>query len=235
MTEPILIGTRGWQHDVWAGGFYPEELPADWQFCFYSNNLRSVLVPGETWESVTRPDATQWMDDSDPAFRFVLELPAMLAGPQAHAKRDRALDLFFEVVEPIATRTAGWVLRLAPDTPVFLDWFEHLLNQLAGEIPLCVDLPAPAWRAPEVLAAVERQGAGVLWHCADDTAPCPGGRLLTALAPAADARRVRHWLEQLSQWAGHGHDARAALFFEADVQSAKSAQEARLIAELMGV
>ena len=235
MTEAILIGTRGWQHDVWAGGFYPDELPHDWRFCYYSNNLRSVLVPGEVWETVTRQDITQWTDDSDPAFRFVLELPAALSGPLAHGKRDRALDLFFELVEPIAARTAGWVLRLAPDTPVFLDWFEHLLNQLAGDIPLCVDLPTPAWCTPEVLAAVDRQGAGVLWHCADDAAPRPGGQLLVALAPAADARRVRHWLEQLGQWAAVGHDTRAALFFQTDAQSAKVAQEARLIAELMGV
>ena len=44
MTEPLLIGTRGWDHAS-GGDFYPADLPDDWRFCYYSNNLRSVLVP----------------------------------------------------------------------------------------------------------------------------------------------------------------------------------------------
>jgi len=235
MSESLMIGTCGWQHAAWTGDFYPDELPNDWRFCYYSNNLRSTLVPGETWKSVTRADVAQWVEDSDPAFRFVLELPPVLSSPLAHGKRDRELDFFFEVIEPVLPRTAGMLLRLAPETPVFLDWFEHLLNELARAEPLCVDLPAPSWRTPEVLAAIDRQGASVTWHCAREESPRGGGKLMTAFAPPAEARAVRDWIDRLAQWVAVHRDARAGLFFEADAQSAKAAQEARLIAELMGV
>ena len=89
MTEPLMIGTRGWAHAAWEGGFYPPELPAEWRFCFYSNNLRSALVPQEQWATVTGADVAAWLEDSDPAFRFVLELPPALGVPHAHARRDR--------------------------------------------------------------------------------------------------------------------------------------------------
>ena len=59
------------------------------------------------------------------------------------------MDQFLEAFAPIAPRTAGLLLRIAPDTPVFLDWFEHLLNRLADIAPLCVDLPENEWRDPE--------------------------------------------------------------------------------------
>jgi hypothetical protein len=106
-----------------------------------------------------------------------------------------------------------------------------LLNQLADIAPLCVDLPAGPWRAPAVHAVLERQGAGLVWHCAVETAPHPGGRLMVALAPPASAREVRRFIERLAQW--QGKDALAGLFFDAG--AAKAAQEARIIAELMGV
>ena len=230
-----MIGTRGWQHDVWAGGFYPDELPHDWRFCYYSNNLRSALVPGEAWQNTTRSDVAQWVEDSDPAFRFVLELPPVFSSPLTHGRRDRELDYFFEVVEPLLARTAGLLLRVTPETPVFLDWFEHLLNELSRRGPLCVDLPTAAWREAAVLAAVDRQGTGVAWRCAHEEGPRPGGQLLVALAPPSEARTVRAWIEKLGQWSAPAADARAGLFFEPDAQSAKTAQEARLIAELMGV
>jgi len=31
VNEPILIGTRGWNHAS-GGDFYPAELPDDWRF-----------------------------------------------------------------------------------------------------------------------------------------------------------------------------------------------------------
>jgi len=230
MSEPLMIGTRGWNHAS-GGDFYPAELPDEWRFCFYSNNLRSVLVPQETWDSAQRTDVAQWLEDSDPMFRFVVELPAMLGLPLTHGKREHALAQFLEVIEPIAPRTAGLMLRISPDTDVLPDWFEHFLNRLADVAPVCVDLPEGPWRAPTVYAALERQGAGLAWHCARETEPHSGGKLMVALAPPAPAREVRHWIERLAQW--QGQDAFAGMFFDAD--AAKTAQEARLIAELMGV
>ena len=233
MTEPLMIGTRGWDHGAWAGGFYPPELPDDWRFSFYSNNLRSVLVPQETWPAVQRVDVAQWADDSDPAFRFVHELPSVLCAPLTHARRDRELETFLDTIDPVAARTAGLLLRIAPDTPVFTDWFEHLLNRLAGIGPVCADLPPGAWREEAVLAILDRQGAGLAWHCARDDVPRHGGRLLAALAAPAGAREVRHWIEKLAAW--HNGRGAAGLFFDVPEGAAKAAQEARIIAELLGV
>jgi len=233
MVEPLMIGTCGWGDAACPGGFYPPELPEEWRFCFYSNNLRSVLVPQSVWPGLKRAEVVQWAEDSDPAFRFVLELPAALSVPLTHATRDRELELFFETIEPIAARTAGLLLRIAEDTPVFPDWFEHLLNRLADHAPVCVDLPYDAWRAGSSIEALARQGAGLCWHCARDRAPHPGGRLMVAASLPAGAREVRHYIEQLAQW--QGEEGVAGLFFEAGEGAARAAQEARLIAELMGV
>jgi uncharacterized protein YecE (DUF72 family) len=70
MPEEILIGTRGWDYDEWTGGFYPEELPSDWRFAYYSNHFRSVLVPQATWEKLGVDAVQDWLEDCDPEFRF---------------------------------------------------------------------------------------------------------------------------------------------------------------------
>ena len=235
MAESLMVGSYGWEHAVWVDSFYPAELPDDWRFCYYSNNLRSVLVPGDAWSVPTRPPVTQWVEDSDPSFRFILELPSTVCKPLTHGKHDAELDHFFEMAEPILPRVAGLLLRLTSHTPVFLDWFEQLLNQLTRIAPLCTDLASPEWRTSAALAAADRQGAGVAWHCAQEDVPHPGGKLMVAIAPVAEARTVRGWIEKLAQWQGHSQEARAGLFIEPSGQSARAAQEARLIAELMGV
>ena len=228
-----MIGTRGWSDVVPGDEFYPEDLPLEWRFSFYSNNLRSVLVPQELWPTTSRTDVGEWLNDSDPAFRFVLELPAVLSGPLSQTRSLKELDSFLELCEPIAARVAGYLLRVVPDARVHPDWLETFVNRLVDIAPVCVDLPEGAWRVPSVLDALARQGAGLCWHCASEAEPHPGGHLRLALAPPAAPRVMRRHIERLVQWQNQA--AHAGLFFTNAAGATKAAYEARLIAELMGV
>ena len=233
MVAPIMIGTRGWSDVAPGDEFYPVDLPAEWRFSFYSNNLRSVLVAQELWPTTSHADVSEWLNDSDPAFRFVLELPVVLSRPLSPAQSLKELDFFLELCEPIAPRVVGYLLRLAPDTEVESDWLEIFINRLVDIAPLCVDLPQGPWRSPAILSAVTGQGAGLCWHCAAEPEPHAGGHLRLALAPPAGPRVTRRYLERLVQW--QDQDAQAGLFFTNGAGAPKAAYEARLIAELMGV
>jgi len=234
-SEPLMIGARGWDVAAWVGEFYPGELPDDWRFCYYSNNLRSVLVPHAALAMAQRSDVLRWIEDSDPAFRFVPEVPAAPSASGALTTMDHELAMLDDLIEPLVARLGGWLVRVTEDTLLPTEDFERLLNRLTRRAPVCVDLPDGEWRSDAMLAMLERQGAGLAWHCARDDAPRLGGELMVALAPVAEARTVRHWIEKLAQWQGRQHAARAGLFFEPSGRSARAAQEARLIAELMGV
>ena len=233
MNEPLLIGARGWDHSAWNESFYPAALPEDWRFSYYSKMLRAVLVPQALWAGASRATVEQLIEDSDPAFRFVLELPQTLSVPAIPVLAEKAVNRFLETAEPLLTRTAGLLLRIAPDIDVDLDWLEQLLNRLSRVAPLCVDLPENEWRDDAALAVLARQGAGLAWHAAHESAPLAGGKLLVALVPAAGPRELRGWIEQLAHWQTPG--AQAALIFDAPATAAKAAQEARIIADLMGV
>lgn len=233
MIDSIMIGARGWSDVIPGDDFYPEELPPEWRFSFYSNNLRSVLIPRELWPATSRTDVSEWLDDCDPAFRFVLELPAALSYPLDRAQSLQELDSFLELCEPIAPRVAGYLLRVDSDARVEPEWLETFANGLVDIAPLCVDLPQGPWRSEPVLAALTRQGAGLCWHCAAEPEPHAGGHLRLALAPPAGPRVTRRYLERLVQW--QDQDAQAGLFFTNGAGAPKAAYEARLIAELMGV
>ncbi len=252
VAEPILVGARGWVHPKRAGGFYPEELPSDWRFAYYSNYLRSVLVPSETWKNTGIEEVREWVEDSDPEFHFVLELPDALSHPTPEI--GRSLEDFLKTVEPIAPQTAGFLLRPSPRAAPDRSWLERMLIALGGRHPLCVDLPPP-WRTEDMPALPAQHGAGVCWRPEEEPTPRPGGRLLVALSREGAPRAQRRILEQLIQWhgernwahavrpkgAGHGQPAsqwqgksrRAALFFDTGEAAVEQAKQARLIAELL--
>lgn len=218
MSEAILIGTRGWDHDAWQGGFYPAELPVEWRFCYYSNLLRAVLVPAEVWTGMAPSAVAQWAEDSDAGFRFVLEPPPLISAAE--------LTAFLRLIEPIASQTDGFLVSALPPDP---DRLEMLITGLARAHPVCVDVPAGGL-SPELSGLLAAHRVGRSWHCAQESAPiAPGGALMVALSEGGPVPELRRVLETLARWQEQG--GRAALFFDGP----GAAQSARTLAELMGI
>ena len=135
MTEPLLIGMRGWQHPDWEEHFYPAELPADWRFCFYSNRLRSVLLPGEMWSAVDVGEVRHWQGECDAQFQFVLELPVELALPATREDFDVRWTGFRGLIDIIHAQTAGLLLRVPDSAAPDRDWLAHALSVLTSDKP----------------------------------------------------------------------------------------------------
>jgi len=229
MPENLLIGTYGWNYDAWQGGFYADDLPSDWRFCYYSNAIRAVLVPGAVWEAGAA-DPGQWMEDSDPEFRFVLELPPALARPGA---RDPAGDVsaFAERAAPLAARTAAWMLRVDAQSAPDAAWLTQACAVAGEHAPLCVDLPAGPWGDAALADVVRGAGAALCWHPGESLAPAEGGRFLVATLGDADLKALRWVIQTLGHWMGETRGA--ALFFEHVASAPRLAEQARILAELL--
>ena len=230
MTEPLLIGTYGWEHPAWHGSFYPPELPVDWRFCFYSNRLRSVLVSAESWRSADAGQPGLWLADCDPQFRFVLELPAALATATPEVFDAHWSD-FRAHIEPLRGHTAGLLLHLPTAAVPDRDSLAHTLSVLTAYKPMCVDLPSDAWRTEEISTLLADSEAGQCWHADETAAPPPGGRFMVGLTSGGNAKILRRQIEALGAWQ---HDDNVAGLFIQPPGSARMAEEARIIAEILG-
>lgn len=70
----IRVGARGWNHEHWAGDFYPDDLPEDWRFSYYSNEFQTVLIPSQYLAVFSPQDWQEWIDDTGREFWFYIEL-----------------------------------------------------------------------------------------------------------------------------------------------------------------
>lgn len=222
MADEILIGTEGWRHAAWRGGFYPAELPAEWEFCYYSNRLRAVWLPAAAADA-DAAEIAEWLRDSDPGFRFVLGVTAARAVDDAwrHSLTTR--------MAPLQPRLAG--IALSHPAALASGDLSRIVAALRTLGPVCVD------GAPEVHAALGNLGlTGVWdvdaaplppWHGAS---PTPEGLCLARMA-GGHPRAIRHALEQLAA----APCASAGLFFRPSAAAAQHAEAARTLAELLGL
>ena len=69
----VLVGAVGWLHPAWEGGFYPDDLPADWRLSYYNTQFQAVYLPAPFWQAASPATWAAWLDDTLEGFRFVLE------------------------------------------------------------------------------------------------------------------------------------------------------------------
>jgi hypothetical protein len=75
-SERLLLGLRGWPHPEWRGDYFPEDLPPDWEFAYYSNEAGCLLLPAADWLALDAETLEDWLDSCEDGFRFYLEPPA---------------------------------------------------------------------------------------------------------------------------------------------------------------
>ncbi len=224
MSGSILVGCRGWKHRVWTPEFYPEELPDEWRFCYYSNEIRSLLVP---YDDVCNENPERWREDCDEEFRFVFEFEV---GAGVTGETIERLERLQARIRPVADRTAAILLSATRRLMLSSGDLMRLLETSTG-FPLSVDL-SRARNKEELETLLERSAVGRVWHpMCDPATPVAGFQI--SLVEHAEVRLLRSILESLRPHAEGGRGA--ALFFTQPETAPELARQARALAELMGI
>jgi len=220
----LLIGAAGWENDNWVGGFYPADLPGDWRFGYYTNRLRSVLVPAAIWDTAdTESLVATMLDDLYPEFRMVMqwELPV---SDDAPARAEEFLDK----TRPLDANIDAYLVSVSgPASNVRLKAIERLQQRH----PVCL----ASHDAPIDKEFSAMDGVSLCWLADAQSKPTRQGQFLVALSGNTEPRGIREIIEKIDAWpdglpSAHG----AALFFNNE-KAADTAFQARTIAELMGV
>lgn len=211
----LMVGTVGLDNDDWQGGFYDEDLPADWRVASYSTLLRSVMLPAPEWEKAV---AENWAAEVDDEFRFVL----------AAGLDD--LDAIESLRQSLADKVSGLVIQL--DEPFADDAVLKTLSGLAERYPLCIDADSAAITQADIASLCSKLGAGQLWRPDQNPELQPGGRLQVAILTDQDLPEQRAVISALEEQMNAGN--LAGVFHAASSNAAERAQQTRMLAEMMG-
>ncbi|RMG32921.1 MAG: hypothetical protein D6720_12470, partial [Gammaproteobacteria bacterium] len=117
--------------------YFPEGLPAEWQFAYYANEASCLVLPAPDWLALAAEEVSGWVEDCPAGFRFYLEWPARDTGGGAV---DQAA-LFREwlgailVTHEVASPLPGVPAWRAQDSGVWVDsqGRERLMSLRLGE------------------------------------------------------------------------------------------------------
>lgn len=206
-SEGLLVGARGYDHRSWRARFYPEELPSEWRFIFYSHRYPAVLMPPRAW-GFDQARLVAWEEEAPPDFRVVLEIP------------EAGLEGLVGVEQWPRPLVCAGLVRLSCLTPGRL----AALAVLAEKLPITVDFRGKDAGAEELA----RIGVGMCGR--------PGlgrgatGPFAMSLVGHADRPLLGHALRELTETRA---PAGAALFLYRPETALARLNDAVLIARLL--
>jgi hypothetical protein len=114
----VRLGALDWRFPAWRGGFYPADMPEEWQLTYFNTQYNCTFLEQSVWRQVSAADMTQWHADTHERFRFLLEadathtLPPELADKALLISRSDARIVWFNRDTSLKELAA----RLTPNT-----------------------------------------------------------------------------------------------------------------------
>ena len=215
MQTSLQIGTRGWIYPTWNEAFYDPDLPVEWQLSWYANHLRAVLVPADTMHEVNVARAQDWVEDTDPEFRFIVEI--VPSGPDEGGDQARA-SFARSLAQSFVGQLDALLFTFQPGSAP--DWGAlDTLRQDFPEVAICVD---------GVTADAMPAGFGNCWHVGEGASLVPSPYTVAFCAHGALSI-----LREVIQTVRDTLPDRGALILTDPELAYHHAKEARMIADLL--
>ncbi len=164
---PIRLGSIGWSHDAWEGGFYPKGLPSLDRLSFYARSFSTVEVQSTRQGGVPARVFRSWAARVPLGFLFSLRVPDVLA-EEILLGRPEALTGFLEGLSDLRSRLGPLhLLVTGPVRPARLPdrlaGFLGILRRLSGGgLRAAIEFRDSRWIDGEVLASMRRHRAALV-------------------------------------------------------------------------
>ena len=215
MQHPLRVGTRGWRHKAWQGTFYDVNLPQEWQLSWYANHLRSVWVPADRLHAISLDEIAVWIEDTDPDFRFIVEIASASAYPETDAKQ---LSSARALAKVFGDQLDAFVVDVKVDPIAEMTFLEQIRSEISG-VPVCLrGYPVQALPA----------GFGGCFDSCEDAASADSPYTIVCQADGdlVGVRNVIETMQQLNTDSG-------ALIFTDPERAFDHAVKARTVADLL--
>ncbi|WP_455366270.1 hypothetical protein [Kaarinaea lacus] len=217
----IYVGTRGWEFPEWSGEFYPDDLPEDWRFSYYSNELQAVLVPYDCLQRYSLEEWAEWVEDAPQEFAFYVELPGTASWAEVH-----------KILEVIGGLLKGIVIVIdkLPD----IDALALLIRNAKVVAPVCIYRSGDTVSDQDMQTLQSCHEVNECWNGEDETPVWGYGGAAVLLRDSRQQNTpdvLRQMIEKGIEYAGTC-DA-IALFFIGDSPKISDIRNARTITDLL--
>lgn len=160
----IHVGCSGWVYKHWKGGFYPPDLPQKRWFERYSGEFDTVEINASFYRPPLASTFDGWREKAPQGFRYAVKANRFLTHLKKLVGCEEQVDAFIDLARRLGPTLGPILYQLPPSLRKDLSRLDAFLALLPSELEHVVEFRHASWYDDEVLALLERHGAGFVAH-----------------------------------------------------------------------
>ena len=225
----------------WKGGFYPTDLPQKRWFGHYADAFDTVEINASFYRLPLATTFDGWHNKAPAGFRYAVKANRFITHLKKLAGIDEALAEFVSLARRLGPALGPILYQLPPSLHKDVERLEAFLTQLPPDLEHVVEFRHRSWYEGDVLALLDRHGAGFVTHDLVGLASprwASGRTAYVRFHGTGGKYRGRYGEEQMRGWAEWLFAQRAAgrsawAFFNNDI-GGDAIEDARLLKGLVG-
>lgn len=169
MLLQLHVGCSGWNHDAWAGRFYPARLESNRFLEYYSQVFDYVEIDSTFYKVPRRQTIIKWASSSPPNFKFTAKFPQVVTHDTRLGGGLDVLDNFFEMMKPLERKLLCLLIQLPASLTKDegLPKLERLIPLLWKKYRYAIDVRHKSWFDRDVYKLLSRHGICLTWSQLD--------------------------------------------------------------------
>jgi uncharacterized protein YecE (DUF72 family) len=160
VSERVLLGCQGWQHEEWVGTFYADEVESNGMLNAYASEFDTVEV-SDTFRGIPPLSLVRaWTDAVPSRFRFAFKVPQQISHERQFSGTAALLERFTQRVALLGEKLGPLLVAMPPGlrpTKTARADFMNFVSSLPGGFRWAVEFRHPDWLSHEVIAALKRR------------------------------------------------------------------------------
>lgn len=198
MMKKTRIGTSGWSYPDWVGTFYPNGIPQNKMFMFFSKIFDTVELNTSFYNLPKIGVVENWAKKSPPDFLFSIKFPQEITHKKIGKESIDEEDLmpFFQVISPLEKKIGPILVQFPPSFKFDINLLEDLLALLPSKKKYAVEFRNLSWLTSETYKLLENYHMA---YCIVDEPLLPPDVIITTNFAYIrwHGRRKGHWYNYL--------------------------------------
>ncbi|HEX6740473.1 MAG TPA: DUF72 domain-containing protein, partial [Sphingomicrobium sp.] len=148
----------------WKGGFYPEGLAQKRWFAHYADAFDTVEINASFYRVPLASTFEGWRDKAPPGFHYAVKVNRFITHMKKLLDCEAEVDRFTALARPLGGTLGPLLYQLPPSLHKNLERLDAFLARLPSDLEHVVEFRHRSWYDEDVLALLDRHGAGFVTH-----------------------------------------------------------------------
>jgi len=160
----IHVGCSGWVYKHWRGILYPEGLAQRLWFERYAEEFDTVEINNSFYRLPPPSTFEKWRKQAPAGFCYAVKANRYLTQAKKLNDCEEPLERMMSAARHLGDRLGPMLYQLPPSMKISLERLETFLKILPQDVTSVFEFRDRSWYTEEVLAVLDRHGAGFVAH-----------------------------------------------------------------------